>query len=128
MMGFGFDAMDGMMSVFPIFFFIVFALVIGAILVGLIRQAGEWHRNNQSPRLTVPVAVVSKRTEVSSSASTAGQHMHTSSTTSYYVTFEVRSSDRMELEVSGKEYGMIAEGDIGILTFQGTRFLSFERR
>lgn len=33
----------------------------------------------------------------------------------------------MELGVSGSEYGMLAEGDSGKLTFQGTRYLSFER-
>jgi hypothetical protein len=33
----------------------------------------------------------------------------------------------MEFAVSGNQYGMIAEGDFGRLTFQGTRFLSFER-
>ena len=27
----------------------------------------------------------------------------------------------------GLEYGMLAEGDAGRLTFQGTRYLSFER-
>ena len=32
--------------------------------------------------------------------------------TSYYVTFQVESGDRMELSVSGREYGMLAEGDI----------------
>ena len=44
-----------------------------------------------------------------------------------YVTFQVESGDRMELAVSGREYGMLAEGDIGKLTFQGTRYLAFKR-
>nr|WP_330380884.1 DUF2500 family protein [Anaerobutyricum hallii] len=29
--------------------------------------------------------------------------------------------------VYGKEYGMLAEGDEGKLTFQGSRYLGFER-
>jgi hypothetical protein len=33
----------------------------------------------------------------------------------------------MEFHISAKEFGMIAEGDIGKLTFQGTRYHSFER-
>ena len=33
----------------------------------------------------------------------------------------------MEFQVSGIEYGMLAEGDTGELTFQGTRYLAFER-
>lgn len=52
--------------------------------------------------------------------------MHHSSTR-YYATFQVESGDRMELAVSGPEYGMLAEGDRGTLTFQGTRYLGFER-
>ena len=36
--------------------------------------------------------------------------------------------DRLELCVSGGEYGLLAEGDVGELTFQGTRYLSFERQ
>jgi hypothetical protein len=51
--------------------------------------------------------------------------MHTS--TSYYVTFQVASGDRMELHVSGREYGILIEGDYGKLTFQGTRYLGFQR-
>lgn len=46
----------------------------------------------------------------------------------YYVTFEVESGDRMELHVPGREYGQLAEGDKGKLSFQGTRYLGFERR
>jgi hypothetical protein len=48
--------------------------------------------------------------------------------TSYYVTFQFDNGDRTELHLSGKEYGMLAENDLGILTFQGTRFHTFERR
>lgn len=53
--------------------------------------------------------------------------MHTSTSTSYYITFEVESGDRMELYVSSDEYGLLVIGDYGKLTFQGTRYLGFER-
>ena len=53
---------------------------------------------------------------------------HTSTSTHYYVTFQVESGDRFELGVNGSDYGMLVEGDEGMLTFQGTRFLSFERK
>ena len=52
--------------------------------------------------------------------------MH-SSTTYYYITFEVNSGDRMEFSVTGEQYGMLAEGDYGTLTFQGTRYKCFLR-
>ena len=74
--------------------------------------------------LTVPAAVVAKRTEVSRHH-TDNTMMHTFTT--YYVTFQVESGDRMELTVSGSDYGMLVEGDIGKLSFQGTRYLGFQR-
>lgn len=52
---------------------------------------------------------------------------HTTISTTYYVTFQVESGDRMEMSVSGSEYGTLAKGDKGKLTFQGTRFLTFNR-
>ena len=47
--------------------------------------------------------------------------------TTYYATFQVASGDRMEFQVPRREYGFLVEGDRGRLTFQGTRFLGFER-
>ena len=85
------------------------------------QYVGEWNKNNQSPKLTVPATVVAKRSDVHRGIET----MHTF--TSYYVTFQVESGDRMEFEVSDMEYGMLAEGDSGELTFQGTRYLNFQR-
>ena len=55
------------------------------------------------------------------------QSYHTTSSTSYYVTFQVDSGDRMEFKVSGSEYGVLAEGDFGKLSFQGSRYLNFVR-
>ena len=68
---------------------------------------------------------------VSKRANTSHHHhnnnMHSTTSTSYYATFEVESGDRMEFHISGKEYGMLAEGDLGKLMFQGTRYHSFTR-
>ena len=53
---------------------------------------------------------------------------HTSTSTSYYATFQVESGDRMEFLINGREYGLLVEGDRGRLSFQGTRYLGFERK
>ena len=53
--------------------------------------------------------------------------MHTTTTTSYYVTFQFESGDRSEFSVSGLQYRMLAENDTGMFTFQGTRYLGFVR-
>lgn len=122
------NAFSIMEFLFLFFFFAVFGMVLIVFVVTLVRGIGEWRKNNNSPRLTVPAKVVSKRTSVSRGHHHgANGHMHTTSSTWYYATFEVESGDRMELGVSGSEYGMLAEGDSGKLTFQGTRYLSFER-
>ena len=106
-------------------FFIVFFLVISVFVVTFVRMIGEWIGNNNSPRLTVDAAVVTKRDRVHRHRSSNG-HSHRSY--SYYVTFQFESGDRMELRVPSHEYGLLVEGDTGKLTFQGTRYLSFERK
>ncbi|MCI8813473.1 MAG: DUF2500 domain-containing protein [Oscillibacter sp.] len=129
-MGFGMGGFDSMMfTIIPIFITVIFVLVIGGIIVSVVKGVGTWSKNNASPRLTVSAEVVVKRTDVTHHSHGHGgdADFHMSSSTWYYVTFQVESGDRMEFSVSGAEYGMLAEGDRGELTFQGTRYLSFER-
>ena len=122
MIGFGGDPGFGMtFSIMQVMVPLMFVLVFGFMIVTLVRGIGEWNKNNHSPKLTVSVTVVAKRSDVDRGIET----MHTF--TSYYVTFQVESGDRMEFEVSDMEYGMLAEGDRGMLTFQGTRYLNFQR-
>ena len=107
---------------------VIFVLVFGIIIVAMVRGIGEWNKNNHSPKLSVPAKVVSRRTAVSHHHHHQGNGMyHTHTATSYYATFQVESGDRIEFLVSGTEYGMLAEGDSGELTFQGTRYLNFRR-
>jgi hypothetical protein len=107
----------------PIFIGVIFIIVIGFIIVSTIKGVSQWNKNNHSPRLTVPATVTSRRTHI---ARRAGNDHH-SSHTSYFITFEFESGDRSEFKLAGTEYGQLAEGDQGLLTFQGTRYLGFER-
>lgn len=118
----------GFFDLFGVFFVIVFLLTIGVFIFVLVRGISTWNRNNHSPRLTVQARIVSKRIDLSHTAhsgANSATNMH--HTTWYFVTFEVESGDRMEFSVNGREYGLLAEGDFGQLTFQGTRYLSFQR-
>ena len=126
--GWGGLAGFGFFHLFSILFTLVFVLVMGIIVFTLVKGISQWNKNNHSPRLTVPVTVVAKRTNVSHhhNHGSTGMH-HTTHSTTYYVTFQVESGDRMELHVAGHEYGMLIEGDHGMLTFQGTRYLGFKR-
>lgn len=117
---------------FEIMFTLIFITVFGLIIFTIIRGIGEWNKNNQSPA-DRRASIVAERTHVQrhthhNAGDITGAHgTHMTSSTSYYVTFQVESGDRMELSVKSSEYGMLAEGDSGRLTFQGTRFLGFER-
>ena len=120
-MGFGF-------GMFGIMFSLVFIFVFGMIIMTFVKGISEWNKNNNSPRLTVPATVVAKRTNVSHHHhGGVNEHHHHHTSTPYYVSFEVQSGDRMELHMSGHEYGLLVEGDYGMLSFQGTRYLGFER-
>jgi len=45
----------------------------------------------------------------------------------YYIAFEFLSGCVLEFCVSKEKYKEFKEGDVGVLTFQGTRYISFER-
>ena len=104
----------------PIFIFVFFILVFGIILFTIIQGIRQWNKNNHSPVLTVDAVVATKRSSVR-------HRQNHSSSTSYYVTFEFESGDRQEFRVDASEYGLLVEKDAGKLTFQGTRYLEFQR-
>jgi hypothetical protein len=108
--GFGF-------GLFPITFFVVFGLAFFIIVTTIVQNAKRNRINNNSPRVTSAAEVVTKRTHV------WGDHSHTD----YYATFQFESGDRLELEIPHNQFGYLVEGDKGNLTFQGTRFLEFQR-
>ena len=113
-------------KLFNFFFIFVFLMIIcifGLVFYSIIKN---WKYNKSQPRLNVNAKVVSKRTDYSSSLNTTNNSM--SSTTWHYVTFEVESGDRIELSVSETDYGQLVEGDEGVLYFQGSQFINFERR
>lgn len=121
-------------AMFNILFPFVFLLVVSMSVVIIINHLRQWNRNNHSPRLDVEATVVSRRADVNihqtgNAGDISGAHgFTTTSSTDYYVTFQVKSGDRMEFLVNGQEYGQLLEGDRGTLTFQGTRYLGFERK
>lgn len=106
-------------------FFVMFFLVISVFIITFVSMIGEWISNESSPRLTVDATIVAKRDQMHRHRSSNG-HSHRSY--SYYVTFQFESGDRMELRIPSHEFGLLVEGDVGKLTFQGTRYISFERQ
>ena len=105
-------------SLMPIFSLAIFGLAFGIIISRLVKNAKTNQANNASPRITAETSVVTKRTHV------RGDHAHTT----YFATFQFESGDRLELEIPRDRFGYLVEGDNGKLTFQGTRFLDFQRQ
>lgn len=113
----GVGFLDIIFSLFFVVFLIAFVVILG-------KNIAQWFKNNNSPRLSVNATVVAKRTDISHHHDTNGVSGHSAS---YYVTFQVESGDRIELYVPDNEFGYLVEGDVGVLRFQGTRYLGFDR-
>lgn len=113
---------SGGFDIFSIMFIIVPVFILGVFAYILFKGLSQWSSNNKSPILSVPAEVVTKRSQTSGGAGDSAAR------TRYYVTFQVESGDRIELPMNGRKYGMLVEEDLGILTFQGTRYKGFERR
>lgn len=115
------SAFDIIFSVFPILFTIVFILAIISFIRNFIR-------NSSAPILTEKVRVVSKRTQVNHVHHHPTENTtHVTSSTTYYITFENEAGQRFELRVGPNDYGLIVEGDEGLVTYQGEWFKKFER-
>ncbi|WP_054973719.1 DUF2500 domain-containing protein [Paenibacillus sp. A3] len=112
---------DGPPPIFSIIFTLALIIIVGTVLYKIFSSVSVWSANNASERLTVPCRVVAKRTQVS------GGSGDSSAFTRYYATFEFENGERVELPLKGPQYGLMAEGDFGELTYQGTRFIDFVR-
>jgi Protein of unknown function (DUF2500) len=111
-------------------FFVIVAVFIGAVFIFIIgnfvkifvRRQSEKRYNDSQPVLTKGAKITGKRTAVS------GGSGNSSVSTSYYATFEFADNkERLELRVPSKDYGLLADDDSGNLTFQGRRYLQFQR-
>lgn len=103
---------------------------VGILIYTLVKNIRQWQRNNASPVQTVPAKIVSKRFDVQHFAQGGGQNQAGTSTaqTTYFVTFEFENGQRLEFRVKNKEFGLLVEGDVGTLTYQGTRYQGFARK
>ncbi len=120
----------------PYFILGIFFTIVIMIAIAVIQSLRTWMYNNRQPVLIERARVVSKRTHVWSSrhhhhthhhrSINHHGHFHHSVHNQYFITFEREDGSRQEFQVSGRDYGLIAEGDVGNLSFQGTRFKWFE--
>lgn len=116
-----FDFLSEIPLFFKLFGGFVFLIVVGGIASVFIRGISQYVANNAANPVEKPARVVTKRTEV------WGGSGEMSANTNYYVTFEFHDGARIELTVKGAEYGLLVEGDSGVLSHQGTRYKGFRR-
>ena len=106
-------------NIFPFLFMLVFIFFIIVFVYSMVKGLSQMRKNNNSPRLTVEAQIVTKRAP--------HYQRKNGSSTRYFVTFQVESGDRLELQVNAWEDGQLVEGDSGKLNFQVSRYLGFER-
>ena len=116
-----FEHMIPLFTVMGIMFFLVFLFTLAMMVFTVVRTMSEKKQNDREPMLTVPAVVAAKRTDFYRYRGTSG------GSTVYFVTFQVQSGDRLELTLSGREFGLLREGDRGSLIFRGKEFLDFTR-
>jgi hypothetical protein len=112
-------------TLIPLFILIISIVVVTVLLVAIVRAIAQWHRNNLQPVSSMSAQVVAKRTRVTGHNS---PNYNGRTTTFYYCTFEDAQGTRHEFRVSGPEYGQLVEGDLGTLSYQGTRYKGFQRQ
>lgn len=117
----------GMFNIFSVIFPIIFIGIFGIIIFRMLKGVKEWSYNNKQSIVPVESTIVSKRISVSHHNHINDNHNHSSSSTTYYITFEFINGERSEFVVKGKDYGLMVEGDKGTLSFQGSRFIRFDR-
>ncbi|WP_070000628.1 DUF2500 domain-containing protein [Cellulosilyticum sp. I15G10I2] len=120
----GFGAFDMMFNIVPVIILLGFIFVFGTIIYRIVNIA----KDKRKPIIPVRAKVVAKRTQVRGGhTSHNDMHGHTLSSTYYYATFELENGERMELAIPSHQIGYIVEGDTGILNFQGSLFVKFDR-
>ena len=110
-----------------ILLFLFSSVSFGAVFVFIIiYMVKQKEKNDNAPRVTIEARVVDKRTV---SHRHHNHHNHISHRHYYhYVAFEFADGQRTELRVSQSEFVSLSVADEGMLTLQGTRFISFEKK
>ena len=107
--------------IIPIFIVLCFVIVFGGIIYVLVRAISQVSYNSSQPVEVVATTIVGKRT------STRGGGGDSMVTTSNYVTSETEDGVRRQLSLGGSEYGLLVEGDKGMLSSQGSHYKGFHR-
>lgn len=111
---------------FIVSFISMFSIIIGLSLIVILRQ---WIKNRRSPRIVSVAIILNKHIEKQyiHRKRNASPGMHTRRMQIYYVLFKLESGEKIELRVNKIQYSELRKGYKGKLTFQGTKYIGFER-
>lgn len=106
-------------------FLIVAALIVFVIL--MIRRNVKENPKERADGKSVAARVISKRERKQRDPNISAYDQNRSNlfTYFYYVTFELKNYERIELSVRGDIYHSIVEDQTGTLTYQGSQFIDF---
>jgi hypothetical protein len=111
-------------ALFAVVFFGIFILI-GYMLV---KSFAERSRNNSSPIVTSRVTITAKTTNTAYRGNYIPDNINVQTPyNTYFITFEFVNGNRAEFNVPRSDYAYISEHDTGILTYQGSRYINFER-
>lgn len=100
---------------------LIWLLGVLLLVMGFGKLFLQWRANEAAPVVRVDAMVVSSRKRV------ARRRQAGVDPSTYMVTFEEPSGDRLELQIRGLYMADLTEGVQGLLTYRGTRFLGFVR-
>ena len=98
------------------------AILLLMLVAKLTSMVNIEEKQGQKPVYNMEAEVKGKRTLVEADPENPG-----ASRTLYFITFHKRDGNRVELQVPGQDYGLAAEGDEGIMVWQGDEFIVFKR-
>lgn len=111
------------------------AFIFSLILYVVYKGISEWNKNNKAPKISVNVFVKGKNSETHVSSSynptndqSGYSYSPTTTVITRTVTFESKETKRrFVFDIEKMQFDLIFEGDSGVLTYQGTRFIGFKR-
>ena len=101
----------------PVYLYILFALAVLSVIWCLKVIIQKNAENDAKPILTIPVRLIKKK-----------QYYHGHGRSTFSLFFLTENEELLEFDMrSSFEWDFYNEGDLGNLTYQGFRFIKFER-
>lgn len=116
----------GMMQAMQITMVLAFVVVLFSIFMTFFRAIRMYQNNKNSPKLKVKAVVVAKDIYVDKGDRL--MEIPNPLNAQYYATFEFESGDQMRFKIPRDMHEYLKEGDAGILSMQGTKYLGFDHQ